>query len=262
MNLNISSHVKTVRNLVTANSPVLLVGTAIVGVVTTGVLAAKGGYKARGIIDAEESKRALQTEPAPPLTFAEKTSLTWLCYAVPAVTGASTILSVVGVHAIHSRRSAAMAGLYAVTAGKFDDYVEAAEEKLGTKKTQDLNNELAQKHVDDRSRDPHYTSHEVVITGNGKELCHDSFTGRWFDGNLGVIQNAVHEVNLQLVESGDASLNDFYDHVGLPPVDLGEDLGWSGAKVSVRTGTVTSPDGRAALSFWFQQTPQPNMGRK
>ena len=112
--MNISSSIKTVKNLVTANSPVLLVGAAITGVVATGVLAAKGGYKARGIID----NYTAETGETPDLQ--KQVQLTWLCYAAPAVTGASTILSVVGVHTIHTKRHAALAGLYAVANNRLD----------------------------------------------------------------------------------------------------------------------------------------------
>ena len=52
---NISRSMKTVKSVVTANSPVLLLGTAIAGVVTTAVVSARAGYKARGIVDAKQA---------------------------------------------------------------------------------------------------------------------------------------------------------------------------------------------------------------
>jgi len=250
--MNLSSNMRALKSVITANSPVLLVGTAIAGVVSTGVLAAIGGYKARGIIDEATA------EKGEPLELQEQVKLTWLCYAAPVLTGASTILSVVGVHTIHNKRHAALAGLYAVTSNRLDEYTEKAEELLGPKKTQQINNELAQKHVD--ANPP--ANHEVIITGRGTELCYDEWSGRYFLGSMPTIENAINEINIQLVEAGDAALNDLYDHMGVTPIPMGNDYGWSGEKIEGKFGTCMAPDGRPAISVWFRSDPKPNMGRK
>lgn len=249
--MNISSSIKTVKSVITANSPVLLVGTAIAGVVATGILAAKGGYKARGIID------EATTEKGEPLSTQEAIKLTWLCYAIPAITGASTIISTVGVHTIHTKRHAALAGLYAVTSNKLDDFTEKAEELLGPKKTQALNDGVAQSGLERSDGD----NNEVIITGQGTELCFDDLSGRFFYGSMAVIQNGINEVNRMLIEDGDATLNDYYDFIGLPLIPLGEDMGWSGPKIEGRFGSVVSKDGRPAISAWFQPAPKPASGR-
>jgi hypothetical protein len=248
-----------------------LLGTTIAGVVTTGVLAAKAGYKARGIIDEERASRIddvvdgrlfdtfldrrAAIEAVPDLTVQEKIKLTWLCYAVPGVTGASTIAAAVGIHTIHTKRANTMAALYAVTSTKLDDYTERAEELLGPKKTQQVRDEVAQKAVD---RNPP-ENNEVVITGHGTELCYDEISGRYFMSSVAKLEDANNEVNRRLIDDGDCSLNDYYDFVGLPPIPWGLQYGWSGpAKVRMSFGSTTSPDGRAAISAWFQETPKDN----
>lgn len=257
MNLNISSAVKNVKTVITANSPVLLVGTAVAGVVATGILAAKGGYNARGIID-EHQALMDESEQSRELTLQEKVQLTWLCFAPPVFTGASTIASVVGVHTIHTKRHAALAGLYAVTTTKLDDYTEKAEEMLGAKKTQALNDSVAQKQLD---RHPEkFENAEVMMVSDGTELCYDEWSGRWFMGSVPRIEKAVNEINRRLIDEGDASLNDFYDALGLGPIAMGQTFGWSGAKIEPRFGSVTSPDGRPAISVWFQDNPKENLG--
>lgn len=257
MKLNISSGVKTLRTVITANSPVLLVGTAVAGVFATGFLAAKGGYDARGIIEEAKAARDLE-EKSEPLSMQEKASLTWLCYAAPALTGASTIASVVGVHTIHTKRHAALAGLYAITSTKLDDYTEKAEEMLGAKKTQALNDAVAQKAVSRHS--PDFENAEVVMVDGGSELCYDDWTGRWFMGSVAKIESAVNNINRKLLSEGDASLNDFYDHLGLPPVAMGHTFGWSGEEINVRLGSTITKDGQAAISFWFHTNPKDNLG--
>lgn len=250
--MNLSTTFKAAKSIITANSPVLLVGAAVAGVVTTGVLAAKAGYKARGILD-----EASDGEPDS-LEWRKKFELTWLCYAAPAVSGVSTIASITGVHLIHNKRHAALAGLYAMTSTKLDDYREQAEELLGAKKTQQLNDALAQKQVD---RAPLDHIHEVVLVEGASELCYDEWSGRYFMGSVGIIEKAVNEINMALVEAGDACLNDFYAHVGLSPIEMGREYGWSGKKIDVRIGSAKSSDGRPAISFWFLQEPKANLGR-
>lgn len=244
--MNLSSTVRTVQNVITANSPVLLVGTAIAGVVTTGVLAARGGYKARGIIDFAED------QSDEPLTAVDKVKLTWLCYAVPTLTGASSIAAVVGVHAIHTKRNAALAGLYAVSAGKLDDLRDEAEKMLSPKKTQELNDRLGQKAVDSHP----VGDHEVIIIGDGNELMFDEWSGRYFMGSIPVVERAVAEVNTLVAQNGEASLNDYYDFIGLPPIPVGMQIGWIAKKLFATFGSTTTSDGRSAVSVSFQQVPK------
>jgi hypothetical protein len=248
--MNLSNILRTTKSLITANSPVLLTGAAIAGVVTTGFLAARGGYQARGIIDEAEAASEL------PLTTQEKVQLTWLCYAAPAVTGVSAVASVVGVHVIHTKRHAALAGLYAMTTTKLDDYRDKAEELLGSKKSQALNDSIAAKSIEKNPPD----NKQVVILEGGSELCHDDWSGRYFMGNLPMIERAMNYVNLKLAKDGSASLNDFYDEVGLPEIPMGDRFGWSGGSVNLKFGTASAPDGRAVISFWFQREPKDNVG--
>ena len=252
--MNLSSSFRAVKSIITANSPVLLVGAAVAGVVTTGVLAAKAGYKARGILD-----EASDGEPET-LDLKQKFELTWLCYAAPAVSGVSTIASVAGVHLIHNRRHAALAGLYAMTSTKLDDVREQAEELLGPKKTQQLNDALADKQVERANTDP---SQEVTIVEGGSVLCYDEWAGRWFMGSLPILEKAVSDVNLLIAEAGDACLNDFYSSIGLASTEVGATHGWSGKKIEIRVGSTKTPDGgQPALAFTFLEEPKKNLGRR
>jgi len=268
MKFDIAKGMKAAKSLITANSPVLLTGASIAGIVATGVLAAKGGYKARGIVDEERMRRVASPEPpfdtfaeyyktyvekAPDLTLQEKVKLTWLCYAAPAVTGVTAISSTAGVHLIHTKRHAALAGLYAMTSAKLDDVSEKAEELLGPKKAQELKNEISQKAVD---RDGPIVNTEVMITGDGTALTHDQGTGRWFMSSVNKIEAAVNEVNAELANnSGAVCLNDLYDKLGMEPVELGNKVGWSGTLITAKFGEVRASDGQVANSVWFQPAP-------
>lgn len=252
---NINRSLKTVKSVITANSPVLLVGATITGIVATGVLSAKAGYKARGIVDAAQAEKGPE-----PLTTQEKVSLTWLCYAVPAVTGASTVASCLGIHFVHNKRHAALAGLYAVTAGKLDDYKDEIESALGVKKQQEFNDRMAQKSADGSP----LINNEVIMTSNGTELCYDDWTGRWFHSNMNSIASAVNEVNAILIDEGELDLNTFYDRLGLTSIPQGTDFGWQHSnvpKLALIYGNITAPDGRPAIAISFRDAPKPKLGR-
>lgn len=272
---DLSRGLKTVKTVITANSPVLLVGATITGVVATGVLAAKAGYKARGIVDEEKARRGAEAvadktfdtyleekaayEAAADLTTREKAELTWLCYAAPAITGASTIASCMGVHLIHTKRHAALAGLYAITAGKLDDYKDMAEEALGTKKQQEFQDRMAQKAVDGAPFD----NRSVMMTG-GHELCFDTWTSRYFMSSMSEIADVVNQCNALLIDDGELDLNTFYERLGLEGVPWGLDFGWSKAKtdkISINYGNVTAPDGRPAIAISFRNDPRPDFSR-
>jgi hypothetical protein len=252
-----SRGMKTVKTLITANSPVLLVGATLTGVVATGFLAAKGGWKARGIVDAAQAERGPE---AAPLTLQEKTKLTWLCYAPAAIAGASAATSCLGVHYVHTKRFAELAGLYAITSGKLDDYKEKVEEALTGKKKEDFQSYMAQKSADSTP----LVNNEVIITEGGKELYHDDFSGRWFLSSMAQVDKVVNDVNALFIDEGEMDLNTFYDHLGLPGIPIGTDFGWQQAKtrrIEVVHGTIKTPDGQAANTISFRHDPKPERGR-
>lgn len=260
MKTNIARSLRTVKSVITANSPVLLVGATITGVVATGVLAAKAGYKARGIVQEELDLRAKNFDDTP-LETKEIAKLTWLCYASPVLTGASTIASCLGLHMIHTKRHAALAGLYAITSGKLEDYKDEAEKLLGTKKTQQLNDVVAQKSADDHG----FVNNELTLVEGGSELCYDDWSGRWFMSNMAQISQAMNEVNAMLLDEGELDLNTVYDRLGLTPLPMGTEFGWTKndklKRIDLTYGNITSKDGRPAIAITFRHEPKPELGR-
>lgn len=258
--MNLSNAVKTAKRVVTANSPVLLVGTAVAGVIATGVLAAKGGYKARGIIDEVESVEGVE------LDTVDKVKLTWLCYAAPAVTGISTIASVVGVHTIHTKRHAALTGLYVAASSKLDTYQAKAEEMLGAKKAQQLRDDMAQEAVDENPP----VDHEIyMLEGDrsGGEIMYDDWGGRYFWGSMPIVDRAVAEFNLLLAQNGTADLNEFYDLLGLTPVTSGTRYGWDKdalelGRISVTYAGAQDKKGRSCIAVNFSAHPKDLVGIK
>lgn len=254
---NLSHSIGAVKSFVTANSPVLLVGASVTGVVTTGVLSAKAGYEARGKVEEKQHPDVDFSKPPVELTLQEKTKLTAPLYIAPVLSGAGTMVGIVGIHKIHNKRNAALAGLYAVASSRMDDYQEKAEELLGVKKTQEMQNDVGQRTVDRGS----YDANQVIITGRGDELCYDALTDRYFLSSVVEIERAFNKMNDLLIKDGSASLNDYYDYVGLKTIPMGEEMGWSGNTVEPRFAGVVTTDGRSAVSVSFLKGPQTGYDR-
>jgi hypothetical protein len=95
----------------------------------------------------------------------------------------------------------------------------------------------------------------------GKELCYDDWSGRYFYADMNHIDASVNKLNAIITSDGEASLNDFYDVLGLTGLPMGLDFGWSGEHVLLTYGSFVSPNGKPALTFSFRNSPKPNLGQ-
>ena len=95
----------------------------------------------------------------------------------------------------------------------------------------------------------------------GKELCYDDWSGRYFFADMNHIDASVNKLNSIITSDGEASLNDFYDVLGLTGLPMGLDFGWSGEHVLVTYGSFISPNGKTVLTFSFRNSPKPNLGQ-
>lgn len=59
------------------------------------------------------------------------------------------------------------------------------------------------------------------------QLFYDVFSNRYFEAELSVVRKAESALNKKLLNYGYASVNDFYDLLGIKGVGHGNDVGWS-----------------------------------
>ncbi|WP_254556795.1 DUF6353 family protein, partial [Salmonella enterica] len=79
-------------------------------------------------------------------------------------------------------------------------------ETLGEKKEKQIREEIDK----DRIKKNPVGKSEVIITGNGKTLCYDHTSGRYFESDMETIKRAVNTINKQMLDEMYVSLNDFY----------------------------------------------------
>jgi hypothetical protein len=256
---NINGIVKVGKNFIMAYRPELLLGAAVTSAVGGAVLAAKGGYEARGIIDKEREMRAKQAladgEPIKELDVKEKIQLTWLCYLPSAITVTTSVASISGLHLVHvkEKKAIATAALAAVEEVKAEAKRFIKEETVGAMTQEEKEMVLENRLNNDPS---------VVVSHSDGEieemyLVRDAKTGRDIWSNVGRIEQAVLDVNNFLQRHGECDLNSFYSNAGFGGTPDGDDWGWKGADwVELQWDTTVRDDGRPVRRFTFRTQPK------
>lgn len=248
---NVTGLVKVGKTFIQANRPEILFGGAIVATLTAVGLAAKGGYEAgQLVLEAEHPSTALKI-PENPLTSKEKIQLTWLCYMPAMVSTVAAVGSTTGLHIVHlkDKKMMAQAGLAALeevkaSAKQYEkDVKEAISENATPKAAEKIEDAIEEKKINRLADQTMYT-------------VQDAHTGRAFYSSESRVQEAINQVNNLLNKPSDVDLNYFYIQCGVPEIDRGDEIGWSGQNVHLKWDDTHLEDGRPARKFTFQPRPR------
>lgn len=217
---NLATISTNVRQFVSKRSPEILMGIGISGMITTTVLAVKATPKALELI--EEKKKEEWVDKLTPL---EVVKVAWKPYIPALVTCVVSTSCLIGASSVNAKRNAALATAYKLSETALTEYREKVIETIGEKKERTVRDRVAEERV---KKNP-VSKNEVIVTGNGKTLCFDPISGRYFMCSIEVIKRAENELNKQMLHdiSGYVSLNEFYDELGLDHTSVGDDLGWN-----------------------------------
>lgn len=221
------------KGSINKHAPEILLVTGIVGVVATAILAARGATKAADIL--AKKKEESETEE---IEKVEVVKAYAEAYAPAVAAGIVTIGSIVGSHKISANRLASLANAYALADNSFKIYKEKVKEAIGEKKESNIRDEVVKERL---AQNP--VNNDVVVIGTGDVLCYDCLSGRYFRSTMNKVQKAVNDVNEVMKCDNYISLNELYDYLGLPHIDIGDDLGWSAGKyVEIRFSTIISTE--------------------
>lgn len=232
-------------------SPEILIGIGISGMIYSTVLAVQSTPKAMMLI--KEKKKKLKKDKLKPI---ETFKAAFKCY-IPSTT--ITVISVgciIAASNINHKRNAALATAYSLSESALKLYQEKVIETIGEKKEQQIKDEVAKEQI---ARNP-VTKNEVIITSGGNTLCYDCLSGRYFKSDIEKLRKAVNELNHMMLSDMSASLNDYYDLIGLASIPTGDRLGWNAnnALVELAFSTQLADDGVPCLVVDFQSRPQYN----
>ena len=217
---NLATIAKDIRKFASKRSPEILTGIGIAGMITTTILAVRATPKALELIEEQKEEESVDE-----LSSFEVVKVAWKPYIPALVTCVASTACLIGASSVNTKRNAALATAYKLSETALSEYRDKVVETIGEKKERIVRDKVAEERV---KKNP-VSKNEVIITGNGKTLCFDPISGRYFMCSIETIKKAENTLNKQMLHdiSGYVSLNEFYDELGLDHTSVGNDLGWN-----------------------------------
>lgn len=217
---NLATITKDIRKFASKRSPEILTGIGIAGMITTTILAVRATPKALELIEEQKEEESVDE-----LSSFEVVKVAWKPYIPAMVTCVVSTACLIGASSVNTKRNAALATAYKLSETALTEYREKVIETIGEKKERIVRDKVAEERV---KKNP-VSKNEVIVTGNGKTLCFDPISGRYFMCSIETIKKAENTLNKQMLHdiSGYVSLNEFYDELGLDHTSVGDDLGWN-----------------------------------
>lgn len=181
------------------------------GVVVTAVLTAKATPKALQLIQAEEQKKGEE------LTKTEKVKVAAPVYIPAMLAGTSTLACIFGANILNKRTQASLISAYGVLDQSYKEYKKKVIEEFG---------EETDKHIQQEIAKDKYKESDISEE-DGKELFFDQYSGRYFRSTIEDVQRAEYRINRDLVMREYATINEFYELLGIEPIEGGDEIGWT-----------------------------------
>lgn len=193
------------------NGSTILTCVGSVGVVVTTVMAVKATPKAMRLIEAAEEKKGEK------LTRLETIQVAGMTYAPAAITGIATIACIFGANILNKHTQAALTSAYVLLDQSFKDYKKQVEELYGEDANRDVREFIA--------RDK-YAECNIEV-GEDARLFYDFYSGRFFESTMAHVILAEYNLNRMIMTDECAYLNDWYELLGIDPIEGGDSVGWS-----------------------------------
>lgn len=220
---NVAAMLRSIKIAASKHSPEILTGLGIAGMITTTVLAVKATPKALDLIAEAEDKK-FDNGHGEALTKLEVVKVAWKPYIPAAITGVTSAACLIGASSVNSKRNAALATAYNLSATALSEYKEKVIETIGEKKENAIRDKVAEERI---AKEPVNQS-AIIVSGKGNTRCFDTITKRRFTSDIESIKSIVNELNRRMINGEDyISLNDFYYELGLDGSSIGDELGWN-----------------------------------
>ena len=198
------------------NASTILTSVGAVGVVATSVTAVKATPKALRLL--EKAKE----EKGDDLTKWETIRVAGPTYIPTVSIGLATVLCIFGANVVNQRQQASLISAYALLDQKYKGY---------KKKVAELYGDEAAKEVRDEMAKDQYKEEDIQDEDDGKQLFYDEYSRRYFRATNETVLSAEYAINKILAEDCGATLNEFYDLLGIDSVDYGDEVGWSSSQM-------------------------------
>ena len=193
------------------NSPTILTFLGAAGVVATSIAAAKATPKAMALLEKTKEEKGEE------LTKLEIVKVAGPAYVPAVAIGASTIACIFGANALNKKTQASIMSAYALLDTSYKQYKSKVKELYGENSDQNVKKEIAKDKFKDND----------IHINNEKILFFDFYSLRYFESTERLVLKAENRVNELLKLYGRASLNDFYESLGMPTAYTGYELWWN-----------------------------------
>lgn len=214
--------VKTVSEFTDKNSPAILTGLGVAGMVTTVVLAVKATPRVNEILEKKEAEGASKVEKLKAVAPVVGPALAM---------GVATTACIVGSNVQSSKKIAALSAAYSIAEAGTREWVEKTKEVVGDKTMEKIHDAICEEKVKDNpppiGSETSGNGTEVVITGHGDVLCYDAFTSKYFRSNPEYIRKVINDMNQKMFVENYITLNEMFDALGLDRCKMGENFGWN-----------------------------------
>lgn len=191
-------------SFVKRNGSTILTVIGAAGVIGTAVLTGVGTIKA--------VKLAEQNPSFEETTVLEKVKVVWKPYIPATIAGATSILCIFGANGLSKKQLSALVSMYALAANSFSKYRQKAKELYG--------DDADEKIMEAVKADEQERRHDDIL------LFYDVYSSQYFNRSMAEVIDAEYNLNREFILSGGVKLNDFYELLGLDPIDRADRVGW------------------------------------
>lgn len=204
------------KRILIKRSPLILTCLGAAGTIATAVLTGRATIKAVRIAD---GMQYYDPEIGYALDAPKKeiVKAVWKEYIPAAGVGLATIACIFGANALNKRQQAALMSAYALLDRSYREYKAKVKDVLGAESEQKVESAIAEEKCK--------ASH--IVPKGENLLFYESYYGEPFERTMLEVQDAEYKLNQKFAVEGEATLNDFYEFLGLDPIATGYSIGWS-----------------------------------
>lgn len=195
------------------NAPTILTILGSVGVIGTGVLAAKANHKAEEEIFEARYENVRYLQPFPKKL---KAKIYIKNYAPAVLVGASTIACIIGSHAISKNQQASLFSAYVMLNNAYLEFREKSKEIYGDDAEANVSKEIAKAKYDASIWEDKGVETQLFYL--------DSYG--YFESTMEKVLQAEYLLNKQFKDEGWCNINDLHGYLDLEQVSGGEYQAW------------------------------------
>lgn len=138
--------------------------------------------------------------------------------------------------------------------------IEEAIQSVSDDAKKEITEKISEKQIEKAPEQTPTVVKEIIIEGDGDVLCFDPISSRYFRSRRETIREKINNLNFRMSSGYEfsVSVNEYYDEIGLPPTDFGDEIGWNATDglIDVYFSTKTSETGVPCLVVGFYNLPK------